>query len=397
MAASRMTRRLKAGRKVRSSNSMPAAKPISTAKAARPGERSGSPGSRHHDEGDEQRQRGSQADQARVAQDAQRDVVRVRLAHREAQRRSGRLAGQRHAARPDAEGRILRPGRERVAPQVAAIDERADVGEPRRDEGHRQGQHGQAGHRQAHVARRQPPGARHQRRPARPQAPQRGRRHQHQSGDRRRQPGRARTGEERQRHRHGGQPDQHRAPQPALRDQERHRQRTHHREGRHRQRAEDGALVIEAYRRQAGAAGHQPCHPTPGQDRDRVQRECQDRDRHHQRRPVRAMAQRQQRGRQHQGEADDRGQRAGREARVPGGQAGDPEGQQQRQDRDLQRRARQVAAAQRDPQQAAEDGHRGQVQRPAGSAGPRGLRPSRRRTAPPGRSPPRPARPDDEE
>ena len=347
MAASRMTMRLKAGRKVRSSNSMPAAKPISTAKAARPAS---------------DRVRQGPATTTKVTNNASAAARPTRPASPRMPSgmscewgwRTGRLsggsgglAGQRHAARSDAEGRILRPGRQRVAPQVAAIDERADVGEAWRDEGHRQGQHGQAGHRQAHVARRQPSGARHERRPARPQAPHRGRRHQHQSGDRRRQPGRARTGEERQRHRHGGQPDQHRAPQPALRDEERHRQRTHHREGRHRQRAEDGALVIEAYRRQAGAAGHQPCHPTPGQDRDRVERERQDRDRHHQRRPVRAMAQRQQRGRQHQGEADDRGQRAGREARVPGGEAGDPEGQQQRQDRDLQRRARQVAAAQR--------------------------------------------------
>ena len=167
----------------------------------------------------------------------------------------------------------------------------------------RQRQHGQAGHRQPHVARRQPPGAGRERRPARPQAPHRGRRHQHQPGDRRRQPGRARTGEQRQRHRHDGQPDQHRPPQPAVRDEQRHRQRAHHREGRHRQRAEDGAFVIEAHGRQAGAAGHQPLHPTPGQDGHRVERERQDRDRHHQRRPVRAMAQRQQRGRQHQGDS----------------------------------------------------------------------------------------------
>ena len=102
-AASSTTSRLKPGRKVRSSNSMPMAKPISTAKAARAWQRSGSPRAGQHHEGDEQRQRRRQPNQARIAQDAQRDVVRVRLSHREAERRRGRLASPGHAARPDPE------------------------------------------------------------------------------------------------------------------------------------------------------------------------------------------------------------------------------------------------------------------------------------------------------
>ena len=98
--------------------------------------RPGEPEEHEHD------RRGCQeANQTGIAENAERQVVGVRLADRPQSRRRGCLAGVGHGPWPNAGDRVRRQGAERVRPESLAIYERRNGGEARSDEDHGDQQH----------------------------------------------------------------------------------------------------------------------------------------------------------------------------------------------------------------------------------------------------------------
>ena len=128
--------RLNPGKNVMSSNSPLTAIPLRTAAAPRPAAVRDRHGPATANRFADQHHCRRQPDDAGVAQDAEGQVVRVGLADRERVVGRRRLARVRHDARPDSGDGVVRPRVDRVAPQVAAVDQRGDRQRARRHEDH---------------------------------------------------------------------------------------------------------------------------------------------------------------------------------------------------------------------------------------------------------------------
>ncbi len=289
-----------------------------------------------HDEGQQQRERCGEAEQPRVAQDAEQHVVRVRLPHREAECRRRRLPSPRHGARADAGQRLRGPGRDRVAPQEATVDERPDR--------QRAGSHEGDGQRDPERGGRDDADGCGGPAPRQPNAPQPGAQ-EHRRGDRDRHPARARPGEKRHRHADADEPDLQPAAHPWLGDEQRQRQSAQDHERGHRHRAERRALVAEPDGGQPAAADHEPLRPAPEHGDQRPCREEQDRDGHDQRGRRRPVPHQQQGRGQHRGRGEDRRQRPQREPVVLRQEGRHAEREEEREERQVDAGARQLPAA----------------------------------------------------